>query len=80
VAGSPVTFDDEKTHAPPTTTFRKRTPAEAYSALALRAFALADRLAARDGGEPKKPSSRINWPAHVNEADPGARVVGSVLA
>ena len=65
-----VTIEDGKTSAPPTTTFRKHTPAADYSALVLRTLALADRLSARDGREPKKPSSRIDWPADVNEVDP----------
>ena len=65
-----VTLDDKRTYPPPTTTFRKRTVAEEYSALVIRALALIDRLQARGGVEPRKPASRIDWPADVSEQDP----------
>jgi hypothetical protein len=65
-----VAVDDARTHEPPKTTFRKRTVAEDYSALVRRVLALADRLQARGGYEPRKPASRIKWPAEVDERDP----------
>ncbi|MEP7309727.1 MAG: hypothetical protein ABJA98_29820 [Acidobacteriota bacterium] len=68
--GQLVSVDDGRSHERPTTTFRKRTAAEDYSAMVRRVIALADRLQARGGYEPHKPSSRINWPADVDEADP----------
>jgi hypothetical protein len=65
-----VTVDDKQAPPLPRTTYRKRTAAEDYSALVLRVLTLVDRLGARGGFEPRKPASRINWPADVNEQDP----------
>ena len=65
-----VTVDGAARHEPPKATARTRTVAEDYSALARRAAGLVDRLQARGGYEPRKPSSRINWPAGVDERDP----------
>lgn len=68
--GQMVTVGDTKRIEPPKITFRKRTAAEDYSALVRRALTLADRLRVRGGYEPRKPPSRISWPAGVNELDP----------
>ena len=65
-----VTVNGARADERPKATVRTRTSAEDYSALARRAVALVDRLQARGGYEPRKPSATINWPTGVDERDP----------
>jgi hypothetical protein len=54
----------------PDRTFRRRTPADDYSALVRRSLNLFDRFKGGDGREPRKPPYTVQWPAGVDERDP----------
>jgi hypothetical protein len=65
-----VTVEDTTVHDPPKMTYVKRTTFEDYLDVVRRALTLIDRVEARGGYEPRKPASRVVWPAGLNESDP----------
>jgi hypothetical protein len=55
--------------AKPKMTFRKRSRAEDYSAIAIRTFDAVLKTG-QDGSEPRKPAYALKWPAGVDENNP----------
>ncbi len=53
----------------PEATFRKRSPLEDYSAIAVRVFD-AILKTGQDGSEPRKPAYRFAWPTDIDEQSP----------